>query len=272
MRPRSEHYLSVCAIYRDEAPYLREWIEFHRVVGAERFFLYNNLSIDNHVEELAAYIDAGVVVLTDWPEEPGQYGAYSHCLQQHRGDSRWIAFLDLDEFLFSPTRRSLPETLVEFEQFPAVGVNLALFGTSGHVSPPPGLVIENYVWRLAVPKPGTHIKSIVDPTRTGRPLSGHHFTHEDGMAVDERKRPIEDGMTASHSMSVLRVNHYVTKSRAEWMRKLGRRRPDLGVMRRLPRLEMLRRRDRALNTELDHTITAFVPQVQERLKPAATKE
>jgi hypothetical protein len=251
---------------------LREWIEFHRVVGAERFFLYNNLSVDDHAEELAAYVDAGIVVLIDWPEEPGQYGAYSHCLREHRGDSRWIAFLDLDEFLFSPTTQPLPEILVEFEEFPAVGVNLALFGTSGHVTPPPGLVIENYVWRAAAPKPGTHIKSIVDPTRAGRPLSGHHFVYESGVAVDERRRPIEDGMTASPSMSVLRVNHYVTKSRAEWMRKLGRRRPDLGVMRRLPRLDVLRQRDTVLNAELDHTITAFVPQVRERLQAPVTKD
>ena len=203
MRPSSKPYLSVCAIFRDEAPYLREWIEFHRVVGAERFFLYNNLSVDDYLKELAGYIDAGVVVLKDWPEEPGQYGAYSHCLQEHRRDSRWIAFLDIDEFLFSPTTQSVPAVLVEFEQFPAVGVNLAQFGTSGYVTPPPGLVIENYVWRADAPKPGTHIKSIVDPTRAGRPLSGHHFSYESGVPVDELKRPIHDGTTTSPSMSVL---------------------------------------------------------------------
>ena len=42
-------YLAVCAIYRNEAPYLREWIEFHRLVGVERFFLYNNESTDDHM-------------------------------------------------------------------------------------------------------------------------------------------------------------------------------------------------------------------------------
>ena len=26
-------YLSICAIFKDEAPYLPEWIEFHRLVG-----------------------------------------------------------------------------------------------------------------------------------------------------------------------------------------------------------------------------------------------
>ena len=45
-------YLSICAIYRDEAFYLREWLEFHRLVGVERFFLYHNLSIDDHLSVL----------------------------------------------------------------------------------------------------------------------------------------------------------------------------------------------------------------------------
>ena len=63
-------YLSICAIYRDEAPYLREWIEFHRLVGVERFFLYNNGSEDDHLEVLAPYVEDGIVVLHDWPVFP----------------------------------------------------------------------------------------------------------------------------------------------------------------------------------------------------------
>jgi len=56
-------YLSICGIYRDEAFYLREWIEFHRLVGVERFYLYDNFSEDNHREVLAPYIESGIVVL-----------------------------------------------------------------------------------------------------------------------------------------------------------------------------------------------------------------
>ena len=37
----------------------REWVEFHRLVGVERFFLYNNFSEDNHMEVLAPYIEEG---------------------------------------------------------------------------------------------------------------------------------------------------------------------------------------------------------------------
>ena len=54
-------YLSIAAIYRNEAPYLREWIEFHKLVGVERFFLYNNESTDDHRAVLAPYVEAGIV-------------------------------------------------------------------------------------------------------------------------------------------------------------------------------------------------------------------
>src|SRR5919198_1069368 len=59
-------YLSACTLYRDDAEYLREWIEFHRLVGVERFFLYNNYSEDSHREVLAPYIENDIVVLHDW--------------------------------------------------------------------------------------------------------------------------------------------------------------------------------------------------------------
>ena len=45
---RSEDYLAACTIYRDAAEYLPEWIEFHRLMGVERFFLYDNGSADDH--------------------------------------------------------------------------------------------------------------------------------------------------------------------------------------------------------------------------------
>src|SRR3954454_18594231 len=73
-------YLSICAIYRDEAPYLREWIEFHGLGGVERFFLYDNLSEDDHLSALAPYLEDGTVVLREWPAFPGQLEAYAHCL------------------------------------------------------------------------------------------------------------------------------------------------------------------------------------------------
>ena len=137
-----KHYLTACAMYLDEAFYLREWIAFHRLVGVEQFYLYDNENTDEHREMLAPYIEQGVVVMYEWPIKPGQIPAYHHCLAKHGADSRWIAFLDLDEFLFSPTYRPVPEILADYEEFPAVAVNWAMFGSSGHRTRPPGLALE----------------------------------------------------------------------------------------------------------------------------------
>jgi hypothetical protein len=38
---RGGAYLAACTIYRDDAAYLTEWIEFHLLMGVERFFLYD---------------------------------------------------------------------------------------------------------------------------------------------------------------------------------------------------------------------------------------
>ena len=137
-------YLSVGAIFRDEADYLQEWIEFHRLVGVERFFLYDNGSVDDWRTVLAPYTREGIVEVHDWPQGL-QYDAYNDCLRQHGPESRWIAFIDIDEFLFSPTGTPLPEMLTRYERWPGVGVHWCVYGGSGHLQKPDGLVIESYL-------------------------------------------------------------------------------------------------------------------------------
>jgi hypothetical protein len=224
--PPSKAYLSVCAVYRDEAPYLREWIEFHRLVGVERFFLYNHAGVDQHREALAPYVADGFVTIEDLPDDPNpQFGTYDRCLQDHRDEARWIAFIDIDEFLFSPSGRPLSELLVEYEAFPAVAANWAMYGTSGHRSRPPGLVIENYLWRGDSPdlSAARQFKCMVDPQRAVKCLSGGHwFEFTEGDTVDERKQPLAQPYSDEPRYSKFRINHYYTRSEEECIRKYAR--------------------------------------------------
>jgi Glycosyltransferase family 92 len=232
MHPDSARpYLGACTIYRNNAEYLAEWIEVHRLIGFERFFLYDNGSTDDHLDVLAPYVEEGLATVHEWPMpflgRQGRVGAiiqaFEHCLGEHRDDARWIAFLDLDEFMFSPTGRPLTELLPEYEEFPGVGVGRAEFGPSGHVTRPEGLVIENYTRRQRVrPDARGPIKTVLDPTRAVRCLGAHHFVYREGVPVDEHKRPIVDaGRTAVIPISFDRfqVNHYWAKSREEMQRK-----------------------------------------------------
>ena len=265
MAAPSAAYLSVCAIYRDEAPYLAEWIEFHRLVGAERFFLYDNGSTDGHDSVLAPYVAEGAAVVHDWPRHPGQQSAYDHCLARYGGESRWIAFLDLDEFLFSPRHQPVSELLPEYEQWAAVGVNRATYGTSGHKEKPDGLVIESYVMKW----PGAaSIKSIVDPSRTVRCLNPHAFAFRDGgFAVDEHKRPIEGWFTAEYTLDQLRINPYYTRSEAEFRHKLAHVRADNAKRREQPANWA-----RTVGRERDDSITAYGPALREAIAARVTRK
>ena len=264
-REPGKAYLSVCAIYRDEARYLREWVAFHRLVGVDRFYLYNNRSKDDHLEALAPYLEDGSVVLRDWRLYPGQFAAYEHCVAEHREDSRWIAFIDADEFLFSPTGRPLPEVLADFEAWPGVGVHRTAFGTSGHATPQPGLVIENYVRRARSENTTGVIKSIVDPARVESCRTCHAFVYKEGaLAVDETKEPIGPPISQTETMShsLLVVNHYWTKSEEECVAKLSK--PTAYGRPRFEKAHQLALGG-TLNEVLDEEILRYLPPLREEL-------
>jgi len=238
-------------------------------MGAERFFLYDNASTDDHREVLAPLIASGAVIPHDWPKWPAQLQVYADCLERHGEESRWIAFLDLDEFLFSPTGRTVAELLPEFEEFPALGVNCVPFGTSGHATPPPGLVIENYVRRCRLDHPRNRIiKTVLDPRRAVSPGNDPHFFRylDNERAVDENKDRIQGHQTTEVSCSLFRVNHYITRSQAERERKLYRRLADTADRRRRP--ERARERDRMLNDELDEELVRYAPAIRSAMGAA----
>ena len=46
--------IAVCAIFKDEGPYLLEWLAFHKLIGVDLFFLYDNDSSDGGSDIIAA--------------------------------------------------------------------------------------------------------------------------------------------------------------------------------------------------------------------------
>jgi Glycosyltransferase family 92 len=261
-----EHYLGIGAIYRWEAENLREWVAFHRVVGVDRFFLYDNASEDEHLAALAPFIDDGSVTVHPWPVFPGQGSAYDHCLARHGHEARWIAFLDVDEFLFSPTVRPLSEVLRDYEQHPGVGVSRAWMGTSGHERRPAGLVLANFSSRLHLPEPNRTVKSIVDPSRVARRVNEHWFEYTDGSpTVDEHHQPLESWTRPGElTFDILRINHYFSKSEQEALAKFDRPQAGGGKLRPELRLRGLRKRNE-LYGRRDDVIQQYLPALEERL-------
>jgi hypothetical protein len=182
--------LAACAIFKDEAPYLAEWVTFHRLQGVEKFWLYDNESADDWRLALRPKLESGLVEVASFPGETQQTRAYADCLGRHRLDARWIAFIDIDEFLFSPTGQRLPQVLASFGRVPAVVANWRTYGTSGHREPPDGLVTEHYVWRVRDDlRVNQHVKSIVYPLKTSTWVQNPHMFRHYGKPVGEDRIP-----------------------------------------------------------------------------------
>jgi len=146
---RAPVYASLCCIIRNEARYLEEWIEYSRMIGVEHFYLYDHASSDNTSAVLSGYISAGIVTLHQW-EFPGypQREAHSHCTHRYAHATTWLGLMDVDEFIVPVRAQTLVPLLHFFDQEPIVlRLQAAMFGTSGHVLRPVGLVVENYVMR-----------------------------------------------------------------------------------------------------------------------------
>lgn len=216
--------VSICAIFRDDAEYLKEWIDFHLEQDVDHFYLYNNLSQDHYLEILIPYIETGIVTLIEWPHESSslvnwndiQCSAYLNCIKKYGKKTKWIAFIDTDEFLFCPDGKKLPIFLRKYKKYGGVGVNWVMFGTNNVEEIPKGKsMVEMLTKRAPLDYPDNkHIKSIIQPSFIRNCQNPHFFYFLPGKyIVDENfkkigTRPVTDAL----SVNKIRINHYWTRT------------------------------------------------------------
>lgn len=237
LKPKIEekkYHVSICAIFRDEADYLREWIEYHRLAGIEHFYLYNNFSKDNYMEVLAPYLEKDIVTLTQWEIPQGQMAAYEDCVSRFSDETNWIGFFDLDEFVVPNQYQQIGDFLAKFEKKrPLVLIYWKNFGTSGKVTRDVknGLVIEDFTvgWYKYVDIG----KLFFNTAYTYLPRSKHnrhmHYMWAKYKSIElppvnvfDKVCLYEFNPVKSDQMPV-QLNHYVLKSYQEYMEKKARR-------------------------------------------------
>lgn len=128
-----KYNLCLCGIFKDEAPFLEEWIIYHKLIGVEHFYLYNNNSSDNYKEAIDKFIEEGLVTLIEWPYEQGQISAYRHFYENYRNQTQWFSFLDIDEFFCPKRDASLLAWIKKRDKYPVVLVYWKMFGTGGQL-------------------------------------------------------------------------------------------------------------------------------------------
>ncbi|MBB6255040.1 glycosyltransferase family 2 protein [Nitrospirillum iridis] len=253
--------VTLCAIIKDEADSLLEWVAYHHLMGVDRFVVYDNGSTDGSralLERLARRIDITVI---DWPSAGGgvalsfpeardlvlsrpdlrgfnwwgertvgpQMRAYNHFLAYYGAETDWVLFIDADEFVVSRDGMSLPALAARYGQDPAVGavaLNWRYFGSSGQLAPDGRLVIERFTRCAPTAFSGhVHMKTLARPAALDRMLIHAGRLGAGWRYVDDRGQPVDIrdfAFTPAVSHARLWLNHYSVKSRAEFQRKRAR--------------------------------------------------
>ena len=213
--------LAVVAIAKNEGAYFREWIEYHLAIGIDRFYIYDNESIDDTRTVLQDYIDRGIVVYTYLPGEKKQFAAYTDCIDRIRDNTRWLAAIDIDEFIFGLGKNNILDFLrrapKKFVQFSFGSLE---FGSNGHQRRPDGPVLKNYTRHAVRPY---QCKSIANPRRIYNSRSAHKFEVY-GVCGDENYKLMRPTKKLMHDFSInkIRINHYKFKSLEESLAKQKR--------------------------------------------------
>lgn len=230
-----ENYLAVCAIAKDEGAYFKEWIEWHRHVGVDKFYIYDNESTDKTREVLQPYIESGIVEYKYFPGYRMQLAAYDDCFANHRYESRWIAFIDIDEFIVPLKDSNIPDFLKNFEDAPVVEINWLVYGSNGLVEKSSEPVMTRFKRHSSGDhKLNRHVKSIVNPRRVFNMIGCHEAARINGKAMDSHGNTITRNFREREpQQDIIRINHYAVKSRQEFLEKQNRGRAS-GKKRNVP--------------------------------------
>ena len=216
-----EHHASVCCIFQNEDRFLKEWIDYHRMIGVEHFYMYDNMSDDNSCKELEPYIKEGVVEYIYWERIYTidkewwhvQRDAYVDAMKRARGRTKWLAVIDTDEFIVPVQDHDLKSFLDDFDDFGGVCLSWVCYGTSGVKKVPEGAwMIEQLLYRSDFSYSlNKYVKSIVRPERVDEEKSFFPHTCEyiDGYYhVNAEKQKLKKSVVRDSCTTRIRLHHY----------------------------------------------------------------
>lgn len=213
----AKYYLSVATMFQNEARFLKEWIEFYKLMGIDHFYLYDHLSVDNYQEVLQPYINSGLVELKKITKRPAnsydffmlQTEVHNAILQQTKNETEWLIVVDTDEFLFPVKEQNLKTVLKNYDKYASVSVNWRLFGSDNvEKLKEDGLLIEQLT-KCSINK-DLHVKSIIKPRYASRFISNTHFAEMKSgyYQVTENFEPFYGPFSPTQSFNIFRINHY----------------------------------------------------------------
>jgi len=235
----------ICAIIKDcDEEYLKEWMEWHTIIGFNHFFIYDNNSTIPIKETLKDYKN---ITVYKWESDDNPHlPVYRDCIAKQQngeqGKMDWMAFIDDDEFIMIDKGAhrigDLLEPISVDESIGAVVLSYIVFGSSGEKKIP-GLQMDKFNRHT---EPTKYIKSLVKPKAISHCDTAHCFGLKAGFKQVNTKcevrqtllrggeiRTADGSAKAEPTTDDAWINHYFCKSLEEFQAKRARGRADAPI-------------------------------------------
>lgn len=228
------HYLTVATCIKQEDDYIDDFIAFNKAVGVEHHIFFdrdgNNLT--------NKFKDRKDITVVKFPEPYTHQYSHEYAVKQFQGFSKWIAFIDCDQALFSPIHKDVRVVLQEFEKYAQLQPCWETFGNSFLEKKENGSVFERFTKRAnSNAEINNHTQGIADISKVEprTPHDPHRLMVKHGeLSVDENHNVLQIGGTNEgtphvnpHTQNKIFIPHYYTKSKEEWIKKNLKGRADI---------------------------------------------
>lgn len=232
--------IAICGIAKNENLYVREWVEYHKYIGVEKIFIYDNNDIDGeHLEEvLYDYIPSFVEIINvrgiekESTQEDGlilQNHCYVECYNNHKSEYDYMAFIDIDEFI-NTRNKDINEVLSSYNNFDTLLLSWKNHGDNGLVRYDNRPVRERFTGGVRSNtgfRNNKCCKSIVhcgnkDIIISPKASIRHKFLFKDGINIDSTGKIIKEinhinAQLLSPVYGKLYIDHYITKTLEEYL-------------------------------------------------------
>jgi hypothetical protein len=221
-----KYFLSILIPVKNENDYLEDYIKYYLYHGVEHFYIYDNESDVFAKEALTKYLDICTVVR--FPGKGVQMEIFQHFLDNYKDETKWVAVIDIDEFIFPKKHDKIKDFLIEFDNYDAIAINWLMFGDGHNAKKIRGPLIKNYLYSQKQQHP--NFKTIYKTSAVAA-LPHPHLGKLKWFKkyVDPKKNKIRSVSNTNPTQDIIQINHYFSRSEEEYLKKINSVRVDTGI-------------------------------------------
>lgn len=210
--------LALVCIAKNEDNYIKEWVSYHKKLGFDDIFIFENNWKSNIIENN--------VITIKFDGEVKQISAYNTFIDRFKSDYDWVLFIDVDEFVVLKKHKNIKEFIKDYQNVEnGLAINWVLFGHNNHDT----VINNNYsvLERFTKRQNGVnqHTKTFLKLKNHGLIMVDPH--HPNVMLRDTNFNEVNTALNPNGTTDIIQLNHYFCKTLEEFTKKIDRGRADI---------------------------------------------